>query len=127
MRALNKTCHMCCCCRYLAHLKKSFSINDRIMGWVDCRKHPSMLSLEGPSLIGHNLIGTTDVAIVTRQAHRQQKPQMGLLIMFELKKKALDSRCAYQASASLIAATIHSPDERPVMVSLYTDAFILFS
>ncbi|KAK9833492.1 hypothetical protein WJX84_004940 [Apatococcus fuscideae] len=102
--------------RYLAHLKESFSINGRIMGWVDCRKHPSMLSLEGLSLIGHNLRGTTDVAIVTRQAHRQQKPQMGLLIMFELKKKALESRCAYKASASLIAASIHSPDERPVMV-----------
>ena len=97
---------------------------------MDCWKHPTMLSLQGLSLIGHNSRGTRDVGIITRQAHLQQRLQTGLLIMFELEKKALESQCAYQARASLIAASHHSPDESPVMVSLYslyTDSLILCS
>lgn len=104
-------------CRCMNHLKKIFSINGREQAWVDCRKHPLMLSIRSVELIGRNLCGTADVAIVTRQAKRIEQPQMGLEVFFLLKKEPREGHNMYQAQASLLSANIHSATLKPIMVS----------
>lgn len=76
-----------------------------------------MLSIRGMDLIGRNLSGTTDVAVVTRQARLINQPQEGLEIILELRKSPLDSNNLYRARACLLAANVHSAGLGPIMVS----------
>ncbi len=104
-------------CRYMDHLAKIFSIDGRKQAWVDCRKHPFMLSIRVVDLMGRDLNGKTQVAVVTRQAKRIHQSQEGLEVIFELKKEPLESHNLYQARVSLLTANTHSASLKPIMVS----------
>lgn len=80
-------------------------------------RHPQLLSYDGRETLGRNFKGTTDVLVADRAAIRARQPGLGMRLLFELKKKLADSD-VIQAQASLLLANLHSPETRPMMVSL---------
>ena len=78
--------------------------------------NPYLLSYDGLETLGRTFRGTTDVVVADRVAVRTRCPQMGLRVLFKLKKAITDSDVV-PARARVLLANLHSPDNRPVMVS----------
>ena len=79
-----------------------------------------MLSYHAQHVLGLKVNGTTDVAICSRDSVAGESPQLGLSLLLELKKKR-SSEATVQARATLLMANLHSPDSRPILVSLWCD------
>jgi len=102
----------------MPHLKEVFRIDSSTEAWVECRSDPGLLDFKGVDMVGVNLNGTADAAVATRQAMRLGVPEEGLILLFQLKKMPARSSYLYQAQAILLAANVHCPDLKPVVVSL---------
>ena len=104
-----------CLRRYMVHLPQIVSLDTRQYEWVDAANHfPTLLSYDG-SALGRKLTGTTDVVVVSRGTVKGHQKEVGLVLLFELRKK-VDAASVAQAQLGLLLANIHSPELRPVMV-----------
>ena len=104
--------------RYIPHLRQTISLGSRSTDWVDAaNRHPQLLSYDGLETLGRNFRGTTDVLVANRSAIRARQPGLGMRLLFKLKKVIKDSDVIH-AQASLLLANLHSPDTRPMLVSL---------
>ena len=74
-----------------------------------------MLSYHSETVLDIKVRGTTDVAICTRTSVLGYSPQLGLKVLFELKKSA-GKEAATQARITLFLANLHSPNQRPIVV-----------
>jgi hypothetical protein len=83
--------------------------------WIDANHHPSLLETMKGRVLPFTLKGTTDYAAVDRDADAAFMPDLGLRVLFELKK-VINRGSVYQALVKLVAANIHTPDNQPVMV-----------
>lgn len=101
----------------MQHLEQHISLDSRMLGWVDAAKDQDLLSFAGSETLGFNFKGTTDVLVAIREAIKDLLPNRGMLLLIELKKQ-LTSTAVLQAQARLLLANLHSPETRPVMVSL---------
>lgn len=110
--------HLMCMYRYMPHLRKIINLGSRSTEWVDAaNRHPQLLSYDGLETLGRNFRGTTDVLVANRSAVRALQPERGMRLLFELKKEVTKSD-VIKAQARLLLANLHSPDSRPMMVSL---------
>lgn len=85
------------------------------MEWVDAAKHPQLLNYDGRATLGHKFVGTTDVAVADCAAVHFFTPQLGLRLLFELKKH-VTLAALIQAQAILLCANLNSPDTKPAVV-----------
>ena len=105
-------------CRCMPYLRNTIKIPSRRAAWVDAAVNkPSMLSYHAEHVLGMKVKGTIDVAVCSRASVASTSPQLGLLLLMELKKGE-SSNVTVQARATLLMASLHSPESRPILVSL---------
>ena len=100
----------------MPHLRAILQPKSRDLTWVNAAvTEPSMLSCCSETILDINVRGTTDVAICTRLSVLAHAPQIGLKVLFKLKKSA-GKEANTQARITLLLANLHSPKERPIVV-----------
>ncbi len=110
-----------CVCRAVCHLKNIISLGDSgtftRIDWVDTvEEHPRLLLYYGLSTLGFEFDGTTDLAVANKSAIRVGKPELGLRLLFDLRKTITKSDIM-KAQARVLLGNLLSPDQRPMMVS----------
>ena len=103
--------------RYMPHLNRYFPVSKREYQWIDAANHHQRL-FNVSSLahqFGYEFAGTTDVAIVLRQAARIGQPATGLRVVFELKKKHSNDD-HYQALITLLMSNVLSGPLKPIVI-----------
>eukprot|EP00891_Asterochloris_glomerata_P008798 jgi/Astpho2/8798/Aster-05441 len=97
--------------RYMPHLHKFVRLQDRELCLIDTANHHTQLlvDVQHQNQLGYKFRGTTDVAVVTRAAIQAHSPQIGLRLLFELKKRP-DAAAVAQAKIFLLLANIHSEE-----------------
>ena len=101
----------------MPHLKQIIILGNRDIGWVDAARDPQLLSYDGLETLGRKFKGTTDVLLASRSAIRTLQPELGMQLLFQLKK-AFVRADVFKAQASMLLANLHSPESRPMLVSL---------
>ena len=110
-----------CVCRAICHLKNIISLGDRDsfdgMDWVEAaEQHPHLLMYYGLSTLGFDCDGTTDLAVANKSAIRVSKPELGLQLLFDLRKTITESD-VMRAQARVLLGNLLSPDQRPALVN----------
>ncbi len=103
--------------RYMSHMRKYLPMNTQDYQLVDvANHHPTMLSNKSRfKRLGYEFSGTTDVAIVHKQAARLHQPACGLRIVFELKEKPSREN-HYQALITLLLSNQLSGRLKPIVI-----------
>ena len=103
--------------QYMPHMAKYLPMSTRDYQLVDiANHHPTMLSVKSlAKQLGYEFSGTTDVAIVLRQAACIDQLANGLRIVFELKKKASRDD-HYQALITLLLSNQLSGCLKPIVI-----------
>ena len=102
--------------RYMQHLQKHITLRGRNVVWIRGDSDRSLLSAPACSVLPLRLNGTCDAALIWRTYNKSDiLRRAGLAVVFELKKEVKESD-ERQAMAELLAASVLSPDFRPVSV-----------
>ncbi len=102
---------------YMPYMKKYLPMNTQDYQLVDvANHHPTMLNIKSlAKQLGYEFSGTTDVAIVIKQAAYVHQPAVGLRIVFLLKKKA-SREDYYHALITLLLSNQLSGSLKPMVV-----------
>lgn len=101
---------------YLKHLETTFCIDVKRFSWVNGAKYRQLLDCNATTTLGNKFRGNTDVAVVSLQSERLGAPEIGLEVMFELKKGKPTPEHARQAMTALLIGNLKSTDSKPIMV-----------